>query len=86
MKTLMVKSTTNTAKLSGSIISSLEEQTEVVLKVIGAGALNQATKALITCNKILEKKETPIELGCVPDFFRDGDVVGILLKLKTFIR
>jgi stage V sporulation protein SpoVS len=55
---LKVSSSTDSNKLAGSIISAYNGGTnvKVTLRAIGAGALNQATKAIIICKGELAKK------------------------------
>lgn len=57
-KVLRCSSSTDANKLSGSIYSVFQEssETEIVIRVIGAGALNQAIKAVIISNKFFAKK------------------------------
>lgn len=49
---LRVKGSTNVGKLAGSIVSAQESGAErILVRAIGASALNQATKAIIISNK-----------------------------------
>lgn len=67
-KVLRCKSSTDANKLAGSIHSTYQENpsAQVVIRVIGAGSLNQAVKALIISNKFFARKG--IVLGFQPSF------------------
>ena len=53
LKVLRCKSSTDANKLAGSIHSTYQENptAKIVIRVIGAGSLNQAVKAAIISNK-----------------------------------
>ena len=63
-KVLRCKSSTDANKLAGSIHSTFQENPDVqiVIRVIGAGSLNQAVKAAIISNKFFAKKGIVIDL------------------------
>ena len=67
-RVLRCSSSTDANKLAGSIHSSYQENPEstIIIRVIGAGALNQAVKASIICNKFFAKKG--IVIGFQPSF------------------
>ena len=69
-KLLRVKSDTDSNKLAGSIKATYLENPEqkVRLRVIGAGALNQAIKAVIVSNREFSKKGL---FATVIPFFKD---------------
>lgn len=50
---IKVSSSSSVSKLSGCIVSSIEEGNSVELRVMGAGALNQAIKSYIKARGIL---------------------------------
>lgn len=50
---IKVSSSSSVSTLSGCIVSSIEEGSEVELRTMGAGALNQAVKAYIKARGIL---------------------------------
>lgn len=79
---LRCKSSTDANKLAGSIYSTYQGDPSVpiIIKVIGAGALNQAVKAVIISNKFFSKKG--LSTGVTP-FFLDAEknVTAIGLKL-----
>lgn len=52
------KASTDANKLAGSIYSAYKDNQDktLVVRVIGAGSLNQATKAVIIANKFFSKK------------------------------
>ena len=83
---LRCKSSTDANKLAGSIHSAHKAQLEplVILRVIGAGALNQAVKAVIISNKFFAKKGVSVALQ--PSFQdADGEMTAIEMKL-IFVR
>lgn len=63
-KVLRCKSSTDANKLAGSIYSTYQEDStaQVVIRVIGAGSLNQAVKAAIISNKFFAKKGIVVDL------------------------
>ena len=63
-KVLRCKTSTDANKLAGSIYSTFQENADaqIVIRVIGAGALNQAVKAAIISNKFFAKKGLVVDL------------------------
>ena len=63
-KVLRCKSSTDANKLAGSIYSTYQEDptAQIVVRVIGAGSLNQAVKAAIISNKFFAKKGLVVDL------------------------
>lgn len=61
---LRCKSSTDANKLAGSIYSiyQTDSSTQVFIRVIGAGSLNQAVKAAIISNKFFAKKGVVVAL------------------------
>jgi stage V sporulation protein SpoVS len=74
-KILKVASSTSVQKLSNSIVSCYEEnpETVIVLRAIGAGAVNQAVKAAINSNHYFSRKGFMVTI--VPSFknFSEGE-------------
>lgn len=64
LRLLRCKTSTDANKLAGSIHSAYQEDSmsPIVLRVIGAGALNQAVKAIIISNKFFAKKGIVVDL------------------------
>lgn len=64
VRILRCKSSTDANKLAGSIYSAYQETPDIqmVIRVIGAGALNQAIKAAIISNKFFCKRGMMIDL------------------------
>lgn len=80
-KVLRCSSATDANKLAGSIYSTYQEDaaTQIIIRVIGAGALNQAIKAVIISNKFFAKK------GLVTDLrpsFQDASENMTAIELK----
>ncbi len=67
MDVLKVASHSNPNSVSGAIVGALEHDGVVELHAIGAGAVNQAVKAIAIARRFLEKPgDTP--LRAVPGF------------------
>ena len=81
-KVLRCKSSTDANKLAGSIYSTYQSDpdTQLVIRVIGAGSLNQAVKAAIISNKFFAKKGL---LVAIQPSFQDAadDMTAIELRL-----
>lgn len=79
---LKCKASTDSNKLAGSIHSAYKEDSGVplIIRVIGAGSLNQAMKAVIISNKYFIKKGIVV---CVQPSFQDAgeNMTAIELKL-----
>lgn len=81
---LKVSKTTKPGKLAGAIIHTLDENggKDVVLQAIGAGAVNQAVKAVAIARRIVDGEK---EIYAVPGFCDavvDGrEVTAISIKL-----
>lgn len=82
---LKVSSTTNVGKLAGAIVASFEKDNdaEILVRSIGAGAVNQAVKSTIIANRQLVKK------GCIAlilpsfsDFDEGKTAVVFSIKVK----
>ena len=85
-KTLRCKSSTDANKLAGSIHSIFQEDanTQIVIRVIGAGSLNQAVKAAVICNKFIAKKGLDT---CLQPSFQDTADGMTAIELKVlFVR
>ena len=79
---LRCKSSTDAKKLSGSIhgMWKKEPNVPIVIRIIGAGALNQATKGVILANKFFIK--TGVVLAIQPMFQTcDDGITAIDLKI-----
>lgn len=83
-KVLRCSTATDANKLAESIYSSCKNDTNVKLsiRVIGAGALNQAVKASILSNKFFSKKG--LRVGLVPSF-QDSENNVTVIELKVFL-
>lgn len=82
VKILRCKSSTDANKLAGSIHSTYQEcpDASIVIRVIGAGSLNQAVKAAIISNKFFAKKGIVVLLQ--PSFQDTADdMTAIELKV-----
>jgi stage V sporulation protein S len=66
MQTLRVSSTSKPNTVAGAIAGVIREENIVELQTVGAGALNQAVKAIAIARGFLAP--SGIELICVPSF------------------
>ena len=80
MDTIKVSATSRTSAVAGAIAGVVREHHRAVVQAIGAGAVNQAVKALILATGYL--REDGIHVTCVPEF---ADVT-IEDKVRTAIK
>ena len=80
MDTIKVSATSRTAAVAGAIAGMVREHHRAVVQAIGAGAVNQAVKALILATGYL--REDGILVTCVPEF---ADVI-IEDKVRTAVK
>jgi stage V sporulation protein S len=73
METLRVSSKSKPNTVAGAVAGVIREQGEVELQTVGAGALNQAVKAIAIARGFLAP--SGIDLVCVPSF-SDIDIDG----------
>ncbi|MBI4744447.1 MAG: stage V sporulation protein S [Actinobacteria bacterium] len=66
METLKVSSKSNPNSVAGAIAGVLREKGAVEIQVVGAGALNQAIKAIAIARGFVAP--TGINLVCIPSF------------------
>lgn len=69
-------------KVAGSIVKNMEEGKRVVLLAMGAGAVNQAVKAIAIARGMAAPKGW--NLSCIPAF-TDEDVEGVVKTAIKFI-
>ncbi|QTA37143.1 stage V sporulation protein S [Thermosipho ferrireducens] len=83
METLKVSSKSNPNKVAGAIVGSLSKNEKLELQAIGAGAVNQASKALAVARRFLS--EDGKDLYAIPGFIEveiDGETrTGISFKV-----
>jgi stage V sporulation protein S len=80
MDVLKVSAKSNPNACAGAIAGILREQGLVCIQVIGAGALNQAVKAIAIARAFVE--DEGIDPVCIPTFY-DVDIAG---ESRTAIR
>jgi stage V sporulation protein S len=80
MDTIKVSANSRTAAVAGAIAGVVREHHRAVVQAIGAGAVNQAVKALILATGYLHNDG--IQVSCVPEF---ADVT-IEDKVRTAIK
>ena len=66
MDLIKVSATSRTAAVAGAIAGIIREHRHAEVQAIGAGAVNQAVKALALATGYL--KEDGIQVACVPEF------------------
>jgi len=80
MDVIKVKANSRTAAVAGAIAGVMREHRYAEVQAIGAGAVNQAIKALVLAKGYLAEDGIPII--CIPEFV-DVDIDG---KVRTAIK
>lgn len=80
MDTIKVSATSRTSAVAGAIAGVVREHHRAVVQAIGAGAVNQAVKALVLATGYL--KNDGIFVSCVPEFAE----ISIEDKVRTAIK
>ncbi len=80
MDIIKVKANSRTAAVAGAIAGVMREHKHAEVQAIGAGAVNQAVKALVLARGYLA--EDGIEIFVLPEFV-DVDIDG---KIRTAIK
>lgn len=80
MDIIKVSATSRTSAVAGAIAGVIREHNRAEVQAIGAGAVNQAVKALILASGYLQGDE--IEIVCKPEFVD----VEIEDKVRTAIK
>lgn len=80
MDVIKVKANSRTAAVAGAIAGVVREHKRAEVQAIGAGAVNQAIKALVLAKGYLAEDGIPII--CIPEFV-DVDIEG---KVRTAIK
>ena len=80
MDVIKVKANSRTAAVAGAIAGVMREHKHADIQAIGAGAVNQAIKALVLAKGYLE--EDGISIRCYPEFV-DVEIDG---KVRTAIK
>jgi stage V sporulation protein S len=80
MDVIKVKANSRTAAVAGAIAGVMREHKHAEVQAIGAGAVNQAIKALVLAKGYLADDGIPVV--CIPEFV-DVDIDG---KIRTAIK
>ena len=80
MDVIKVKANSRTAAVAGAIAGVVREHKRAEVQAIGAGAINQAVKALILAKGYLAEDGIPVI--CIPEFV-DVDIDG---KVRTAVK
>ena len=85
MESLKVSSKSDPKMLAGALAGVIRETGEAEIRAIGAGAVNQAIKAIAIANGFVASGD--IELVCTPSFTNNEiggeEVTGIMLTIKA---
>ena len=65
---LKVSSKSNPNLVAGALAGTIRESGKAELMAIGAGAINQAVKAVAITRNMFEQSQTGIDLICIPSF------------------
>src|SRR3990172_7199871 len=71
MDMIKVSANSRTSAVAGAIAGVIREHKHAEVQAIGAGAVNQAIKALVLATGYL--RNDGIEIACVPQFLRSSD-------------
>ena len=80
MEIIKVKANSRTAAVAGAIAGVMRESHHAEVQAIGAGAVNQAVKAVVLARAYLVDDE--IDIFCVPEFVD----VEIDNKIRTAVK
>ena len=80
MEIIKVKANSRTAAVAGAIAGVMREDRHAEVQAIGAGAVNQAIKAIVLARGYLN--DDGIVICCIPEFV-DVDIDG---KIRTAIK
>ena len=80
MDVIKVKANSRTAAVAGAIAGVVREHKRADVQAIGAGAVNQAVKAIVLAKGYLA--EDGLAVVCIPEFV-DVDIEG---KIRTAIK
>jgi stage V sporulation protein S len=80
MDIIKVKATSRTAAVAGAIAGVIRERKHAEVQAIGAGAVNQAIKALVLAKGYMGEEN--VSIVCAPEFV-DVDIDG---KIRTAIK
>lgn len=86
MDIIKVKANSRTAAVAGAIAGVMREHKHAEVQAIGAGAVNQAVKALILAKGYLAEDGIPV--CCIPEFVdvQIDDKVRTAVKLVVEVR
>lgn len=82
MEIIKVSANSRTSAVAGAIAGVVREHGRAEVQAIGAGAVNQAIKALVLATGYLADDEPPVSVVCVPQFVD----VEIEDKVRTAVR
>lgn len=66
MTTLMISSKSNPSSIAGAVAGAIREKGKAVLQAVGAGAVNQAVKAIAIARGFVSPNG--VDLVCIPAF------------------
>lgn len=77
---LKVSAKSNPHKVAGAITNTIKNNQQVEIHVIGAGAVNQATKSIAIARGFVSA--TGLDLVCTPSFIDIGAITGIRIVVE----
>jgi len=80
MDIIKVRAVSRTAAVAGAIAGVMREQKHAEVQAIGAGAVNQAVKAIVLARTFLT--QDGIDVVCIPEFVN----IEIEDKIRTAIK
>ncbi|ODN30037.1 stage V sporulation protein S [Fervidobacterium thailandense] len=86
MEILKVSTKSSPNKVAGAIVGSLKKNGKVEVQAIGAGAVNQASKALAIARRFLEQEK--LDLYAVPAFIeiKIGEEMRTGISFKIYLK
>ena len=85
IKILLVAARSNPNKVAGAIVGVIHEQGKVAIQTIGAGALNQAVKAIAIARRFMAQTQADIDLICWPAFANVGNKGEQMTAIKLIV-
>ena len=81
--TLKVSAKSNPNLVAGALAGTIKEQGRAQLQAIGAGAINQAVKAVAITRNMFAQSDIDIDLVCIPSFYdlKIDDQIRTSIKL-----
>lgn len=84
-KVFRVKSTTSPPELGSAIAHAIADGRQVVLRAVGAGAVNQAVKSIPIAQSFVASYGTDLvqKIAFFKGHAREGELVGVSIRVMT---